>query len=123
MTPIEIVTDFCAAFDRLDWDAIHAHLADDVIYHNMPMEPTNGLAAFKAVYAAFPVSEASFEIHHIAANGYVVMTERTDRFVLAGQPIIIRVMGIFEISHGKIAVWRDYFDMAEFARQMPTPPA
>lgn len=123
MTPIEIVTDFCAAFDRLDWETIYVHLADDIVYHNIPMEPVHGLDAFKAVYAAFPVSEAQFEIHHIAANGSVVLTERTDRFVLAGKPIVIRVMGVFEISNGKIAVWRDYFDLAQFAGQMPAPQA
>ena len=123
MTPIAIVTDFCAAFDRLDWDGIYAHLADDIVYHNIPMEPVHGLDAFKAVYAAFPVSEARFEINNIAANGNIVLTERTDRFVLAGQPIVIRVMGVFEIRDGKIAVWRDYFDLAQFTGQMPTAPA
>lgn len=123
MTPIAIVTDFCAAFDRLDWDRIHALLAADIVYHNIPMEPVHGIDAFKAAYAAFPVSEAQFEIHHIAANGAVVLTERTDRFVLAGKPIVIRVMGVFEIREGKIAVWRDYFDLAQFAGQMPAPGA
>lgn len=123
MTPIEIVTDFCAAFDRLDWDRIHALLADDIVYHNIPMEPVHGLEAFKATYAAFPVSEARFEIHHISASGAVVLTERTDRFLLAGKPIVIRVMGVFEISDGKIAVWRDYFDLAQFTGQMPAPAA
>ena len=123
MTPLEIVRDFCAAWDRLDWQAIYAHLADDILYHNIPMEPVHGLAAFKAAFAAFPVSEAAFDIHHIAATGTVVLTERTDRFVLAGQPIVIRVMGAFEISDGKIAVWRDYFDLAQFTGQMPAPAA
>jgi len=123
MTPIEIVTDFCAAFDRLDWNRIHALLADGIVYHNIPMEPVHGLEAFKAAYAAFPVSEARFEIHHIAASADVVLTERTDRFLLAGKPIVIRVMGVFEIRDDKIAVWRDYFDLAQFAGQMPAPGA
>jgi limonene-1,2-epoxide hydrolase len=119
MTPLDTVKDFCAAWDRLDWDAIHSCLADDLFYHNIPMAPTRGIAEFKAFFAGFPVSEAAFEIHHIAATGNIVMTERTDRFLLAGQPIVIRVMGVFEIRDGKIAVWRDYFDLAEFSRQMP----
>ncbi len=121
MTPLEIVTDFCAAWGRLDWDAIHAHLTDDIFYHNIPMAPTRGLDEFKAFFAATPVSEAAFEIHHIAANGNVVMTERTDKLLIGGTMIVIRVMGVFEIREGKIAVWRDYFDMAEFASQMPAP--
>ncbi len=118
MTPIEIVTDFCAAWDRLDWDAIYSHLSDDIHYHNIPMEPSQGLEAFKAVFAAFPVSEAQLEIRHIAANGRFVLTERVDRFMLAGKPIVILVMGTFEIRDGKIAVWRDYFDLGQFSSQM-----
>lgn len=119
MTPTQIVTNFCAAWDRLDWDAIHGALTDDILYHNIPTEPTHGLAAFKAVFAAFPVSKAEFEIHHIAATGNIVLTERTDRFLLGDTQIAIRVMGTFEIRGGKIAVWRDYFDMAQFAAQLP----
>lgn len=119
MTPEAIVVDFCAAWDRLDWPAIHAHLSDDIFYHNIPTDPTQGLDAFKAVFAAFPVSAARFEIHHIAAAGNIVLTERTDRFVLAGKDIVVRVMGTFEIQDGKIAVWRDYFDMAHLVGQMP----
>ena len=120
MTPLSTVEAFCAAWDRLDWETIDGLLTDDIFYHNIPMAPSNGRAEFKAVFAAFPISEAAFEIHHIAANGNIVMTERTDRFLLAGKPIVIRVMGVFEIRDEKIAVWRDYFDMAEFASQMPS---
>ena len=112
---LPIVRDFCAAWDRLDWEAVYAALDDDIVYHNIPMEPCRGIAAFKAFITGFPVTEAQFEIHHILASGNVVMTERTDRFLLGGKRISIRVMGIFVLKHGKIAEWRDYFDMAEFA--------
>jgi limonene-1,2-epoxide hydrolase len=37
---------------------------------------------------------------------------------MAGQWIAIRVMGAFEIENGKIAKWRDYFDLAEFQGQV-----
>lgn len=118
-TPISIVRDFCAAWDRMDWDAVTAALSDDIFYHNIPMAPVIGIAAFKAFLTGFPVSTAEFEIHHIAANGNVVMTERTDRFTIAGKPVVIRVMGVFVVTAGKISEWRDYFDLAEFAAQMP----
>ena len=118
-TPISIVRDFCAAWDRMDWDAVTAALSDDIFYHNIPMAPVIGIAAFKAFLTGFPVSAAEFEIHHIAANGNVVMTERTDRFTIAGKPVVIRVMGVFVVTAGKISEWRDYFDLAEFAAQMP----
>ena len=41
------------------------------------------------------------------------MTERTDAFTLNGRLGEFPVMGIFEIRDGKIAAWRDYFDLAQ----------
>jgi len=42
------------------------------------------------------------------------MTERVDVFRMAdGREGAFPVMGIFEIRDGKIAAWRDYFDMAQ----------
>lgn len=54
------------------------------------------------------------EMLSIAASGDRVLTERVDHMVADdGRRIItLRLMGIFEISGGKIAAWRDYFDTA-----------
>ena len=90
---ITIVRDFCAAWDRMDWDAVTAALSDDIFYHNIPMAPVEGIAAFKAFLTGFAVSAAEFEIHHIAGNGNVVMTERTDRFLIAGKRVVISAHG------------------------------
>jgi limonene-1,2-epoxide hydrolase len=48
--------------------------------------------------------------HNIAAEGDVVLTERTDE--LAFGPVVARiwVWGRFELRDGRIAVWRDSFD-------------
>ena len=116
---LTIVREFCAAWDRLDWEAVYAALDEDIVYHNIPMPPCRGIAEFKAFIAGFPVSKAQFEIHHIVDAGDVVMTERTDRFELAGKTIVIRVMGVFVLKGGRIAEWRDYFDLAEFMQKMP----
>lgn len=117
MTPTAIVTEFCAAWDRLDWDAIHGAVTDDLVYHNIPLPVCHGIDAFKAFFSAVPISAARFEIHQIAANGNIVMTERTDTLATPGGTMVIRVMGVFEIRDGKIAAWRDYFDPAEMAPQ------
>jgi len=49
-----------------------------------------------------------------------VLTERTDYLDGPGGAIVIRVMGACEIRDGKIAAWRDYFDLAQ---AMPKPAA
>ena len=41
----------------------------------------------------------------------VVMNERTDVLRGLGKETSLPVMGVFEVVDGKIAAWRDYFDM------------
>jgi limonene-1,2-epoxide hydrolase len=119
MTPQQTVEAFIAAWNRNDLDAAFAMMADDIIWHNIPMEPAIGIDGVKALMAQFPPSDGiDFVTHHIAANGNIVLTERTDKFLIGGTWRAIRVMGTFEIDKaGKVAKWRDYFDMAEFQRE------
>ena len=66
-----------------------------------------------------PASHAEFEIKGIAAHGNLVLTERVDRFVVNGKPVALPVMGAFEVrADGKITAWRDYFDLAQFTKQL-----
>jgi limonene-1,2-epoxide hydrolase len=53
-------------------------------------------------------------VRHIAASGDVVLTERVDVFVSPGKRIELPVMGTFELRDGRIAAWRDYFDLQQF---------
>ncbi len=121
MTNLERTRAFCAAFDRRDLDAIAAAVTEDCVYHNIPMEPVVGRAAVSASLAGFVNGASRIEwlIHAIAesADG-TVLTERTDRFEIGGKWIAVRVMGTFEFRDGLISGWRDYFDLAEFTKQM-----
>ena len=119
MSPQQTVEAFIAAWNRRDIDGAYAMMADDIVWHNIPMEPAIGVDGCKALMAGFPpIEEIEFITHHIAVNGNVVLTERTDKFLIGGTWRAIRVMGTFEIdTAGKIAKWRDYFDMLEFQRE------
>ena len=55
-------------------------------------------------------------MHHIAADGPMVLTERTDLLVIRGMKVQIWVCGRFEVHDGKITIWRDYFDFLDIAR-------
>ena len=57
-------------------------------------------------------------VRAIAATGNTVMTERTDHLHMGDHAIVLRVMGVFEVSNGKIAAWRDYFDLPTYLRQV-----
>lgn len=116
----DIVRAFCEAWGARDLDAITGFLADDIFYHNIPMAPVIGRAAVSAAIAPLvsSCSHIEWEIHHLAEAGAVVLTERTDRFVRDGRTMSVRVMGIFELDAGRIARWRDYFDLMEWQRQI-----
>ena len=111
----QVVRDFCAAVSDLNTEALRAFFSDDVVYHNIPMEPAEGIEATMAVLNMFVgICEGlEFELHHLASDGSTVLTERTDRFTINGKSSPLPVMGAFHVVDGKITAWRDYFDMAQ----------
>lgn len=117
----KLIQEFCDAWKERDVDAILAYFHDDAVYHNIPIEPAVGPEAIRAVVEMFvpPADAIEFEVHHIFSNpnGDIVFTERTDRFVIGGKTIDLPVAGVFELRDGKIAAWRDYFDLQTFMTQ------
>jgi limonene-1,2-epoxide hydrolase len=120
--PIEVVQQFCDGWGSPDdIDAALGLLSDDCFYHNIPLDPVEGIDAIKATVGGFTggVEAVTFETLHIAANGNVVLTERIDHFAFPGNTISLPVMGTFEVNgDGKITHWRDYFDMNQFVSKM-----
>jgi limonene-1,2-epoxide hydrolase len=111
----QVVRAFCEAFTRRDLDEILSYFTDDAVYHNIPMEPATGKDAIRGVLEMFvPGSpEIEFSMLNVASNGDVVFTERVDRMSIAGNKVALPVAGVFEVRDGKIAAWRDYFDMQQ----------
>ena len=118
MDPDRIVRDFCAAWARADLDTIMDGFAEDAVYHNMPMAPTRGKTEIRAFIEGFlkmSPKGIDFEILHQVAAGNLVFNERIDTFENEGKKTAAPVCGVFEIDQGgRIAAWRDYFDMGAF---------
>ena len=121
MNPEEIVRRFCKAAERRDSAELAGYFSDDAVYHNIPIDPVQGPEAIRKMLDSFlaPASHCSFELRALAVSGNTVLTERVDRFTIKGKEIALPVMGTFELSaDGKIRAWRDYFDLAQFTKQM-----
>ena len=115
-----IVADFCKAFERKNIDEIMAYFAEDAVYHNMPMEPAKGRDAIRATINSFlPGSNRiEFKILHTASNGSIVFNERIDMFDIGEKRVEVPVAGMFEVRGGKITLWRDYFDLPTYTKQI-----
>ena len=64
------------------------------------------------------MERVEFRVDNIVADGDVVLTERVDYFVMPDKTIELPVMGAFEVRDGKIAHWRDYFDLQQYMSQL-----
>ena len=118
---IDIVRNFCADWRKCSNQALLPYFTEDAIYHNMPWAPLRGHQAIGDFLAPFwsMLDSITFDIRNIAANGAVVFTERVDYFQFKnGGKLAIPVSGVFELTPtGKIAQWREYWDLADWIRQ------
>ena len=118
--PERIVREFCDAVGKHDAEALRPFFTDDVVYHNIPMEPAVGIdTAIAFIEGFFGMCEHMvIENVHVAVNGNVVLTERIDTFTVGQIVAPLPVMGTFELRDGKISAWRDYFDMAQITAML-----
>jgi limonene-1,2-epoxide hydrolase len=116
----KVVGEFCKAFERKNIDEIMDYFTDDAVYHNMPMEPAKGKDAIRTTINSYlPGSDRiEFKILHTASNGNIVFNERIDMFDIGEKRIELPVAGMFEVRAGKITLWRDYFDLQSYTKQM-----
>lgn len=120
MASIDIVREFCAAWEKGDYEALLDYFTDDAVYHNIPVDPVVGKDGIRGVMQMFTtgVERIEFRVRHIVSDGDVVLTERVDSFVMPQGRIELPVMGAFELRDGKIAAWRDYFDLNQYMTQL-----
>ena len=114
-SPEQVVREFCAAARTRDPQVLRASSADDVVYHNIPMEPAGGIEATMAIIDMFigMCEELEFEVHHVAVRRRRG-AHRAHRHVHhQGHDGTPPVMGAFHVVDGKIIAWRDYFDMGQ----------
>ena len=116
----ELIEDFCRAWSRLDPAELATYFTEDGVYHNMPAGPVKGREAVEAFIRAFAGSwtETQWEILTLAETGDVVIAERIDRTHAGDKFVELPCTGVFTLRDGKIASWRDYFDLGTYTRAM-----
>jgi len=120
--PKAIASEFFAHWSANRIDDALAMLADDVLYDNVPFPDIIGRESVRKFHEDFGIGgifTVNWKVTHIAASGNVVLNERLDIFRHQnGREISLPVMGTLTVEGGKITVWRDYFDPADFDQQL-----
>ncbi|ANL31876.1 limonene-1,2-epoxide hydrolase protein (plasmid) [Rhizobium phaseoli] len=121
-SPIQIAMTFFEHWSANRIDEALAMLAADVLYDNVPLPTIRGAKAVAEFHKNFGIGTAftlDWQIKAIAADGNVVLNERVDIFHHTnGGSITLPVMGTITVENSEITVWRDYFDAADFDRQL-----
>jgi len=121
MTPEEIVLAFYEAWDTVGFaEAYRTWLHPDVTVENPQMPHWKGLdtvmSCLDAYMKVFKRPYAKVEVHHLAVNGNVVLTERTEHNRNeAGDDVYTgQLMTTFVIEDGKIKRWAEYYDITPY---------
>ncbi len=114
-----VINRFVGGVERGDVAELLDFFTDDAVWHPMPMKAAVGKIAIReALTEWLRLEEGAVrgEVHRQVSDGEFVMHERTDRFSLRGREMQTAVGAAFEIQDGRIAAWREYFDMSPFVR-------
>ncbi len=116
-TEIAVVEEFLRHLERLDLDAALALMSDDATYQNVPLPIDRGKPAVRRTLERMMGAGSGFQVvnHNMAANGPVVLTERTDILSIGKVHAAFWVCGTFEVHDGRITLWRDRFDWVDFS--------
>ena len=115
-----VVTALIRACEARDLDAVCALVTDDIEYDNVPVGAVHGPDGVRSVLSGGvtqAATEVQWVVHRQVVDGDTVMNERTDRFLVDGRWVEIPIAAVFEVRDGRVALWRDYFDLETYRRQ------
>ena len=86
-------------------------LADDLEWHNTGLPTIRGGRRVGGMLRDMEKRRISFsaDLHHVAADGPVVLTERTDYLGTGRFLADFWVCGTFRVEDGRITLWDDHF--------------
>ncbi len=115
-----LISEFIQACTRADPDEFASYFTEDAVWWNSPWPPVKGRDAIRETLrrGSQKMAALPWEIRHLVANGNIVMTERVDHFLVNNKKVSVPCMGVFELQDGKIAAWRDYWDLKQFEAQL-----
>jgi limonene-1,2-epoxide hydrolase len=118
--PQSVVESFLAALAEPDLAGAGALLDEAVVYTNVGLPTIRGRRRVVRVLSLLDRPGCRFEVylHAVAADGAVVLTERTDVIELGRVRLQFWVTGRFDVQAGQITLWRDSFDYLDTTKAL-----
>ncbi|MBF6436846.1 limonene-1,2-epoxide hydrolase family protein [Nocardia cyriacigeorgica] len=93
-------------------------LHPDIVWKNTSLPDVRGERRVAQVLRGLSRDQFGFAaiMHHIAADGPIVLTDRTDILRFGPVRISFWVAGTFELRDGRIILWHDHFSWENFLR-------
>lgn len=90
----------------------------DIVWKNTSLPDVRGFDRVAKLLRGLNRDQFGFaaEMHHIAAQGDIVLTDRTDILRFGPVRISFWVTGTFELRDGRIILWHDHFSWENFLR-------
>jgi limonene-1,2-epoxide hydrolase len=117
---VRTVEAFLYALRDEDFDTAASMLDENLVWQNVGLPTIRGRDRVVKLFRAGQ-GRVGFDvkIHHVAADGATVLTERTDALIVGRLRAQFWVCGTFEVHDGRITLWRDHFDFFEFFVKAP----
>jgi limonene-1,2-epoxide hydrolase len=111
----EVVTSLLHALEDGDHERVRDLLAEDAVWINVTLPTVRGRDRIAKILDLMPRTRTKFRVHfhNVAAEGNIVLTERTDAIGRGRFEQLFWVYGRFEVVDGRIKVWRDSFDWVD----------
>ena len=120
----KVVETLWNALSAFDWETLKSCLAEDVHYEDVPTEDPGARGpenTVKRLAIAFDnLIEHTHTIHHIVADGDVVMLDHSESWTFSsGEKAEHTFATLHELRDGKVVRWSDFWDVAGFVGQFP----
>ena len=122
---LAVADEMIDAWNSMEWDRMIELFADDGILHSVMIDPVAGKESIRARLMPLlqNLERIELQVRNKGVVNDVVVLERVDDFVYQGKQSRVPVVGIMEISNGKVDVWREYYDKATLAAALSPPEA
>ena len=118
---MDAVRRICEGWNEMTLEEWREICTPDITYQNMPWD-RNVITGPDAIHTTLEGFSGNFDVEldvrHLEGTDSVVFSERVEHFnprstgaeEAPKEPFDLPVTGVFELRHGKVSAWRDYFD-------------